>query len=66
MKEINETWYTITNWDKTTYETQVKSDAQLAIREECEVIKTTRKVFKSGLSNVYLTVTTEIKKIKDL
>ena len=66
MKEINDTWYTITNWDKTVYDTPDIEEARLSIREGKEVVKTTRKAFASGLSNVYLTVITDIKKIKDL
>ncbi len=66
MEKINESWYGITNWDKTAYETTDIEEAKLALREGREVVKTTRSVFKSGPSNVYLTVITDIKKAKDL
>jgi len=64
--DVNKTWYTITNWDKTNNDTPDKEEARLAMREGREVVKTTRRAFVSGPSNVYLTVITEIKKIKDL
>jgi len=64
--DVNNSWYTITNWDKTNYDTPDKGEARLALREGREVIKTSRRAFVSGPSNVYLTVITEIKKIKDL
>lgn len=66
MKEISETWYTIKRHDGVVYETADKGDVRLAIREGLEVFKTMRKAFTSGSSNVYLTVITEIKKIKDI
>ena len=66
MREINDTWYTINRHDGTIDETTDKNDVRLALREGLEVVKATRKAFASGSSSVYLTVTTEIKKIKDI
>ena len=66
MNEINTTWFTITNWDKTVFDTPDVEEARLSLREGKEVVKTTRRVFASGPSNVYLTVITDIKKIKAL
>ena len=66
MKEINDIYYVMTNWDNTTSETDDVEDAKLALREGREVIKNTRKVFHSGQSHVRLYVSTPIKRTKDL
>ena len=64
--EISTYWYSITNWEREAIETEDKTIARQALREGSEVIKTTRRVFQSGPSSVYLTVTTKIEKTKDL
>jgi len=66
MKEINETWYTIVQYDGKFTETDDKNEARLAIREGLEVTKNSRRVFSSGNSDIRLYVSTEIFKVKDL
>ena len=66
MKEINETYYILTNWNKSVTETDSIEDAKLALREGREVIKNTRKVFYSGQSHIRLYISTPIKRTKDL
>ena len=66
IKEINETWYTLTTWDGKTSETDKQEEAKAVLREGGEVIKNTRKLFSSGKSGIRLYVSTEITKAKDL
>ena len=66
MKEINDTWYTIIQYDGEMIETDDKNEARLAVREGLEVTKNSRRVFSSGNSDIRLYVSTEILKIKDL
>ena len=66
MKNVNESWYTITQWDGMTIQTTDKAAARLALREGREVVKTTQRVCVSGPSNIYLTVITDIEKAKDI
>ncbi len=66
MDEINEVWYTFMDWDNTTVETQDKKSVRFALKEGRDVTKTTRKAFQSGASHIYLTVITDIKKLKDI
>ena len=66
IKEINETWYTLTTWDGKTTETDKQEEAKSVLREGGEVIKNTRKLFSSGKSGIRLYVSTEITKVKDL
>ncbi|MCL2119621.1 MAG: hypothetical protein FWH27_14490 [Planctomycetaceae bacterium] len=66
MKDINDFSYTITNWDNSVYETDDVEDARLAVRDGREVLKTTRRLFRSGPALVRLYVTVKITKIKDL
>ncbi len=66
MKEINESWYTIQEYDGKIIETADKSEAKLAIRERRQVVKNSRKLFTSGKSDIRLYVSTEITQAKDL
>ncbi len=66
MREINEFWYSFSDGKGSRTETTDKSAAKAAIKSGLEVTKITRRVFQSGPSNVYLTVTTDMKKSKDL
>ncbi len=66
MNEVSESWYSITDWGRQYERTTDKKEVRLALREGCEVFKTTRQAFRSGDSEVYLTVITEIKKVKDI
>ena len=66
MREVNEFWYSFSGEYGGRIETTDKNAAKAALRDGLEVTKVTRRVFQSGPSNVYLTVTTDIKKTKDL
>ena len=66
MEEINDFHYTITDWDNSVFDTTDVEVAKFAIREGREVLKTTRRLFKTGPALVRLYVTLEVKKIKDL
>ncbi len=66
MKEINEIWYTIKSERGEIYETTDKADARLALREGRDVAKNTRKLFRSGKSDIRIYVSTEISQVKDL
>ncbi len=64
--EIDEICYILTDWNNSIAETTDRREAQLALREGREVVKSVRKVFYSGPSLIRLYVTTPIKKSKDL
>lgn len=66
MKEVNEFWYSFSDGKGSRTETTDKSAAKAALKDGEEVTKVTRRVFQSGPSNVYLTVTTDMKQAKDL
>ena len=66
MEELNETFYTITNWDKSVDETMDRNEARMALKEGRDVVKSARKIFTSGSSLIQLYVTTPIKKAKEL
>ena len=66
MREVNEFWYSFSEGRGVWNETTDKNIAKAALKDGLEVTKVTRRVFQSGPSNVYLTVTTDIKKTKDI
>ena len=66
MKDVNDTWYAITNWDGQVTDTIDREEAKIALREGREVFKHTRRVFEIGETFVRLAVTVEIKKAKNL
>ena len=66
MEKISDVCYFISQWANSATETEDIDEVKLAIREGWDVVKRTRCVFQSGASNVYLTVMTDIKKIKDI
>jgi len=66
MQDINDFQYIITDWDGSAFETTDIEEAKLAIREDREVLKRTRRLFQSGPALVRVFVSVEIKKIKNL
>ena len=66
MNDLNDFWYTITNWDNSVIETDDVEEAGIAVRDGREVLKTTRRMFISGPAQVRLYVTVKIMKIKEL
>ncbi len=66
MNDISDVWFTITNWDRSVYQTDRIQEAKLALKEGRDVLKTTRKMFESGPAIARLELTIVAKKISDL